>query len=107
MNIKSSEKIRLNSPRSSVQTLSLVLILFLIPTPALADDWDVITHTDTNSDIETQVAYSKNKDGYSLEIYKDNVGAIRSRFSLNSALDMFAKHTCPTYQIDSRSLDNR
>lgn len=107
MNIKSSEKIRLNGLRASVQALNLALILFLMPTPALADDWNVITHTDTNSDTETQVAYSKNEDGYSLEIYKDSVGAIRSRFSLNTDLDMFAKHTCPTYQIDSKLLDNR
>lgn len=82
------------------------LILLLFPTVALAQ-WDVITHTDTNSNSETQVAYTKNEEGYSLEIYRDNVGAIRSRFSLNAALDMFAKRSCPTYEIDSRLLDNR
>ena len=107
MNITLSEKMRSNGLKTSVQALNLMLILFLIPTPAVADEWNVITHTDTNSYTETQVAYSKNKDGYSLEIYKDSVGAIRSRFSLNSALDKFAKYTCPTYQIDSRLLDNR
>ena len=70
-------------------------------------EWDVITHTDTSNNTQTQVAYTENKEGYSLEIYRDSVGAIRSRFSLNSALDIFVKHSCPTYQIDTRLLDNR
>ncbi len=82
--------------------------LFLIICPILAHaEWTVITHTDTNSNTETQVAYTQNEEGYSLEIYKDNVGAIRSRFSLNAALDMLAKRSCPTYQIDSTLIDNR
>jgi hypothetical protein len=105
-NIKTSENIRLNGLRLSDQALRLGLILLLIPTLAMAE-WKVITHTDINSDTETQVAYTENEDGYSLEIYKDSVGAIRSRFSLNTALDMFIKRSCPTYQIDTRLLDNR
>ncbi len=84
----------------------LVLILLFCPLTVLAE-WKVITHTDTNSQTETQVAYTKNDEGYSLEIYKDSVGAVRSRFSLNAALDMFAKRSCPTYQVDTRLLDNR
>lgn len=84
----------------------LVFILLLIPSSVMAE-WKVITHTDTNSQTSTQVAYTQNEDGYSLEIYKDSVGAIRSRFSLSTALDMFAKRSCPTYEIDSRLLDNR
>ena len=84
----------------------LVLILLLFPTVAMAE-WKVVTHTDTNSQTNTQVAYTQNKEGYSLEIYKDSVGAIRSRFSLSTALDKFAKRSCPTYEIDTRLLDNR
>ncbi len=86
------------------QKISLILIFCPVLVQA---EWTVITHTDTNNNTETQVAYTENKDGYSLEIYKDSVGAIRSRFSLNTALDMFAKRSCPTYKIDSRLLDNR
>ncbi len=82
------------------------LILVLCPIFGHAE-WDVITHTDTNNNSETQVAYTQNEEGYSLEIYKDNVGAIRSRFSLSAALDIFAKRSCPTYQIDKTVLDNR
>jgi hypothetical protein len=96
----------INRLQNSSLALILVLILLIIPFSASAE-WKVITHTDTNNETETQVAYSKNEDGYSLEIYKDSVGAIRSRFSLSTALDMFAKRSCPTYQIDSRMLDNR
>ncbi len=106
MNIKLSEKFRLNELRLSYLALKFGLFLLLMPSLAMAE-WKVITHIDTNSNTETQVAYTENEDGYSLEIYKDSVGAIRSRFSLNTALDMFAKHTCPTYQIDLRLLDNR
>ena len=87
-------------------TYKIALFLLLYPAIALAQ-WDVVTHTDTNTDSRTQVAYTKNEDGYSLEIYRDNVGAIRSRFSLNAALDMFAKRSCPTYEIDTRLIDNR
>lgn len=105
-----SDKLSVNRVINRVQRRRLVpalaLILLLTPFSAAAE-WKVITHTDTNNDTKTQVAYSQNKDGYSLEIYKDSVGAIRSRFTLNTALDMFAKRTCPTYQIDTRMLDNR
>ena len=106
MNIKSNENPGLFGHRIARLVLKFGLILLLIPSPAMAE-WKVITHTDTNSNTKTQVAYTENEDGYSLEIYKDSVGAIRSRFSLNTALDMFAKRTCPTYQIDLKLLDNR
>lgn len=69
-------------------------------------EWNVITHTDTNN-IQTQVAFTENDEGYTLEIYRDNVGAIRSRFSLNAPLEILVKHSCPTYQVDTRLLDNR
>jgi hypothetical protein len=82
------------------------LLLFLCPILVHAE-WSVITHTDTNNNTTTQVAFTENEEGYSLEIYRDNVGAIRSRFSLNAALDMLAKRSCPTYQIDSTLIDNR
>ena len=81
-------------------------ILLLCPVFVFAE-WDVVTHTNTNDNTETQVARIENEEGYSLEIYKDNVGAIRSRFSLNTDLDAFADRSCPTYQIGRFTLDNR
>ncbi len=89
---------------SLIQKIGFVLMIC----PALAQaEWSVITHTDTENNSETQVAYTQNEEGYSLEIYKDNGGAIRSRFSLGDTLDMFAKRSCPTYQIDTSLPDNR
>jgi len=86
-----------------VQKITFILLFY--PAFVLAE-WSVITHTNTNDNTETQVARIKNEEGYTLEIYKDNIGAIRSRFSLNKALDKFAKRSCPTYQIGRYTLDN-
>jgi hypothetical protein len=87
-------------------TQKIVIIILLCPAFVFAE-WDVITHTNTNDNTETQVARIKNEEGYTLEIYKDNVGAIRSRFSLNAKLDQLAKRSCPTYQIGKYTLANR
>lgn len=106
MYINPFEKNSSNKHWFKQQALKLGLILLLIPSASMAE-WKVVTHTDTDSNTTTQVAYTKNNDGYSLEIYKDSVGAIRSRFSLNTALDTFIKRSCPTYQVDTRLLDNR
>lgn len=85
---------------------NVAYILLLCPAFVFAE-WNVITHTNINDNTETKVARIKNEEGYTLEIYKDNVGAIRSRFSLNSDLDKFANRSCPTYQIGRFTLDNR
>lgn len=85
--------------------LKSAFILLLCPAFVSAE-WNVITHTNTNDNTETQVAHIKNDEGYVLEIYQDNTGAIRSRLSLNSKLDQFAKRSCPTYQIGRYTLDN-
>jgi hypothetical protein len=88
--------------------LAKKIVLFLLVCPALVHaEWDVVTHTDANNNTKTQVAYTKNQDGYSLEIYRDGVGAIRSRFNLSAAFDMFAARSCPTYQIDLSLIGNR
>lgn len=85
--------------------LKSAFILLLCPTIVCAE-WNVITHTNTDNNTETLVARTKNNEGYTLEIYKDNSGAIRSRLSLNAELDQFAKRSCPTYQIGKFTLDN-
>ena len=97
----------MNKITLSKYSLQAALIsLLLVPAASMAE-WKIVTHTDVDSETSTQVAYTENAEGYSLEIYKDNVGAIRSRFSLSDTLDSFAKRSCPTYQIDARLLDNR
>lgn len=88
------------------QDLIVVLILLGLPITVIAE-WNVVTHTDTDNNTKTQVAYTKNNDGYNLEIYRDTNGAIRSRFSLNNILYRLANKTCPTFQVDRRKAMNR
>ncbi len=45
-------------------------------------------------------------DGYTLEIYKDSVAAIRSRFTLPAGLLSFPRRSCPTFQIDQGAAHN-
>ena len=53
------------------------------------------------------VAYTINKEGYSLEIYIDNVKAVRGRFSLPEGMLAFPEKFCPSYQIDKGNPVNR
>ena len=80
-------------------------LIFFAPIASYAD-WDIITHTNLNNALKTQVAYTENKNGYSLEIYKDTVGAVRARFTLNSSLNLISKTICPTYQVDLTLVKN-
>ncbi len=86
--------------------LTLVTLLMLL-VPAHACAWEVLSQSSSSTDALTQVAYTENGDGYSLEIYRDGVGAIRARFSLNRQLDKLPPRHCPTFQVDDRVLDNR
>ena len=56
--------------------------------------------------METQVAHTENKDGYSLEIYRDANDVIRTRFNMNP-LDRLGDRNCPTFQVDGRPAGNR
>lgn len=66
-----------------------------------------MTHTNTDDNLQIQVAHTVNKDGYALEIYRDANGAIRSRLSMNNNLNRLNDKNCPTYQVDKRGLQNR
>ena len=85
---------------------ALIAILLVKLNPAHAV-WEVIDQVDSGTNTTTQVAFTKNEAGYSLQIYRDDVDAIRARFSINRNLDLLAKRHCPTFQVDSRLLDNR
>lgn len=69
--------------------------------------WEVVSRADSSNNIQTRIAYAENIEGYTLEIYRDAVGAVRARFSLNRPLDKLPARHCPTLQIDDRVLDNR
>jgi hypothetical protein len=93
-------------PPNNFFAISLVSIL-LLSSFSVSAEWEVITHTNTNSENQTQVAFNENENGYTLEIYKDSVEAIRLRFSLKTKLDVFSKGICPSYQIDNSMAVNR
>ena len=85
--------------------LLIKILLFVIPVTVRAE-WSVVVHTNIDSETETKVAYTENVDGYSLEVYLDSGGAIRSRFSTNKVQTRFSSEICPTFQIDDRLLTN-
>lgn len=87
------------------RTLLIAMLILLGPMPAWAE-WSVVVHTDIDSSTETRVAYTENDEGYSLEVYLDSNGAIRSRFSTNKVEARFSPEICPTYQIDDRLISN-
>jgi hypothetical protein len=85
-----------------------VLPLLLLPatTPASAE-WRVLNHRDASTGAETIIASTTNTDGYTLEMYRDAVGAIRSRFTLTPGLTRLRQGACPTFQIDRGPAVNR
>jgi len=79
----------------------------LLSTPLLLmAQWHIVSHENLSNNEKTKVAFTENKNGYSLEIYKDSVGAVRARFTLNSKLNLFSNNICPTYQVDLTLIKN-
>ena len=105
MNIKLNSMKKFIETKSSYLRINILLFIFCAPSLAIAE-WHIISHANLNSDEKTQVAYTENKSGHSLEIYKDSVGAIRTRFTLNSKLNLFSNGICPTYQVDLTLVKN-
>ena len=86
--------------------ISLCVLLWLPALPVMAE-WNIVTHTNIDNNFQTAVAHTENNDGYSLEIYRDGNGAVRSRFSMSNNLNRLDGKMCPTYQVDSRPAQNR
>lgn len=84
----------------------VLCLLLLLPLDARCE-WTVAEQPDEYGTTGTMVAYTKNDEGYSLEIYRDGTDAIRSRFTLPGELLSFADGQCPTYQVDRGSPTNR
>lgn len=85
----------------------LSVVLWLVCSPGSAAEWNIITHSDMDSNVTTSVAVVKNEQGYALEIYKDSVDAVRARFTLAQGLLRFPENFCPTFQIDKGPARNR
>ena len=105
MNIKLNSMKKFIERKSSPLCVKILLFIFCAPSLAIAE-WHIISHANLNSDEKTQVAYTENRSGHSLEIYKDSVGAVRTRFTLNSKLNLFLNGICPTYQVDLTLVKN-
>lgn len=69
-------------------------------------EWDIVTHTNIDSNLKTMVAHTENSEGYSLEIYKDSNNAVRARFSTHNNLNRLNEKSCPTHQVDKRDPEN-
>ncbi len=91
---------------SALPVIFLCYLMFIF-TSAGAAEWNIITHNDMDSNVITSVAIIKNNNGYTLEIYKDSVNAVRARFTLSHNLLRFADGFCPTFQIDNGQPTNR
>ena len=86
------------------------LFFLSISTTSLAvidNQWNVMTHTDTDSGLQMRVATIENEEGFKLEIYRDTKDVIRIRFNIRDSYDLLASKQCPTFQVDDRKLDNR
>ena len=105
MNIKLNSIKKFIERKSSCLRINILLFIFCAPSLAIAE-WHIISHANLNSDEKTQVAYTENRSGHSLEIYRDSVGAVRMRFTLNSKLNLFLNGICPTYQVDLTLVKN-
>ena len=99
MNIKLNSMKKSIKKKSSYLCVKILLFIFCAPSLAIAE-WHIVSHANLNSAKKTQVAYTENRSGHSLEIYRDSVGAVRTRFTLNSKLNLFLNGICPTYQVD-------
>ncbi len=105
MNIKLKYNYIYFKRKYSYLRVGVLLILLCAPLASMGQ-WHIVSHENLSSDEKTRVAFTENKKGYSLEIYKDAVGAIRVRFTLNSKLNLFSKNICPTYQVDLTLIKN-
>jgi len=80
--------------------------MLLLAAPAVAGaEWSIETHN-TADGATTRTAHIANKDGYTLEIYRDANNVIRTHFGMNDYNRLNGK-TCPTYQVDNRPAQNR
>ena len=88
----------------SYQNLMITVLLFAVPAVSSAE-WTTVSHYSADG-IATQTAHTGNKDGYTLEIYRDANNVIRTHFGMNGSHRLDGK-TCPTYQVDNRPAQNR
>ena len=88
----------------------IILTLFLLSISVQGQaraQWNIVSHTDTDSGYQTRIASIENNDGNKLEIYRDVNDVVRLRFNIRNSFELLAKKQCPTFQVDKRQLSNR
>jgi len=90
----------------SIWSGMLATCALLLPLATQAQ-WDVVNQRLAGSQAETVTARIHNSTGQTLELYRDGVGAIRARFTLNEGLTELEQGQCPTMQVDRWASMNR
>jgi len=98
-----TNKSQINLLKNGYLIICSLLLFLSLPVKA---EWNIVTHTDIDSNQQTKVAHSENSDDYSLEIYRDGNNAIRARFSMHNNLNRLNEKSCPTHQVDKRNPEN-
>ena len=89
---------------------NIILTLFLLSMSVHSQaqtQWEVMSHTDTDSGYQTRIATIENDDGYKLGVYRDVNDVIRLKFNIRNGFELLADKQCPTFQVDDRQLSNR
>ncbi len=87
---------------------NIILTLFLLSLSVQSQaQWEVMSHTDTDSGYQTRIATIENDGGYKLEIYRDVNDVIQIRFNIRNSYELLANKQCPSFQVDERQLSNR
>jgi hypothetical protein len=84
----------------------LIFHLFMVMPLSVSAQWAVGTETEVQGDQPARIAYTRNQDGYTLEIYRDAADTVRSRFIVKEGLLKLEEKSCPTYQIDNGMPNN-
>ncbi len=90
--------------RTGLTTL-FCLIILVSPFKVLAE-WKVEKYKSNNPDYSINVAVTENDEGFKLEIYRDENGVIRSRFSTENTPYRMNSQYCPTFDIVRRGMQN-
>ena len=84
----------------------LSLFLLTVSAPAVLAEWTVETYKNNDRGLAIKVAVNENDEGYKLEIYRDENGVVRSRFSTENTSYRMNSQFCPTFDIEQRGMQN-
>ncbi len=91
--------------KSTCIRLGCILTYLIMPVPVWAQ-WTVEIHEAYESGEQIKAAVTRNNDGYKLEVYRDENGVVRSRFSTEKTLTRIDSQYCPTFDVVNRGMQN-